>query len=251
MIKLLTPDAVELVRKNMDELDPNGSMLYDTENGSASEYGDNQSLDDIVERNLPEAINAVNLAAPVQLLEGKEHLFEAGSVSINAADGVMTINLGADDNYLRLVAFQAADSAIVVTDTLAEASAEGRKQLNPYIRGRADRPRLVIRQGKHSGPVLKYYSLSLPVSINYYRDGAVVCDEHDKPEAIEQFSYVQEQSYPGEHFLTPSHQYVYGYYISRRIRQNIIDYLTAVVLEVYGDQRAQTFYQKANQFPKI
>ena len=58
MIALLTSDAVALVRKNMDELDPNSSMLYDTENGSAQEYGDNQSLDDIVARNLPEAINA-------------------------------------------------------------------------------------------------------------------------------------------------------------------------------------------------
>ena len=250
MIALLTSDAVALVRKNMDELDPNSSMLYDTENGSAQEYGDNQSLDDIVARNLPEAINAVNLAAPVQLLEGKEHSFAAGSVAISN-DGVMSVDLGAGSTFLRLVAFQAADSAIVVTDTLAEASAEGRKQLNTYVRGRADRPRLVISQGKHSGPVLKYYSLTTPVPIIYWINGVVVCDGNNYPAAIKQFTYVEEQFYPGVNIPVSEQSTKLGYYISRCIRQNIIDYLTAVVLETYGDQRAQTFYQKATQFPNI
>ena len=75
MVTLSPSTAIELVRKNLDELDPNGSVMYEDENGSADEYGDNASLDDIIRRNLPEAINAVHLTAPVAMLEGKEHDF--------------------------------------------------------------------------------------------------------------------------------------------------------------------------------
>ena len=47
MTTLHVSDAVELVRKNLDELDPNGSIMLDDENGSAERYGDNMSLNDM------------------------------------------------------------------------------------------------------------------------------------------------------------------------------------------------------------
>ena len=231
MITLRVSDAVELVRKNLDELDPNGSIMMDDENGSADEYGDNMSLDDIVARTLPEAINAVHLSAPVQLLEGKAVADEdLVSVSVQA-DGILSFALTTDSHYLRLVAFEAADSDIVVTDVLGEATPEGRKQLNPYIRGRADRPRLVLSQGQHTGPVFKYYTLT---------DAADYAE--DASEAIEQLSYIKEQFFADT---------ATDYPISRRLRQNIIDCLTAMVLETYSDQRAQSFYQRANSYPTL
>ena len=42
-----------------------------------------------------------------------------------------------------------------------------------------------------------------------------------------------------------------GYSISFRLRQNIIDLLTARVLEAFNDQRAQNFINKANNFSNI
>ena len=231
MITLSVSDAVELVRKNLDELDPNGSIMMDDENGSSAAYGDNPSLNDIIARNLPEAINAVHLGAPVQLLEGREYTFtDEDTVSVSE-DGVLSFSLGGGSKFLRLVAFQAADSPIVVTDVLGEATPEGRKQLNPYIRGRADRPRLVLSQGQHTGPVFKYYTLT---------DAAVYAE--DASEAIEQLSYIKEQFFADT---------ATDYPISRRLRQNIIDCLTAMVLETYSDQRAQSFYQKANSYPTL
>lgn len=216
MVTLTTADAITLVRKNLDEQDPNGSVMYDADNS----YGDNASLDDIIRRTLPEAINAVNLAAPVQLLEGKSVTAAAPSIS----DGVLSFSLPSGSKFLRLVAFQAADSPIVVTDVLPEASPEGRKQINRYIRGRYDRPRLVLLQGRHTEPAFRYYTLRSNISAS---------------SAISQLYIVQEQFYSSD---------ATGYEISRRLRQNIINWLTAMVMETYSDQRSQIYYQKAQAF---
>ena len=226
MIDLSPATAIAIVRKNLDEIEPNGSVMYDDENE------DNRSLSDIIRKNLPEAINAVNLAAPVVLLEGEEYGYdqftqeEAESVSVSS-DNVLSFSLAEDSAFLRLVAFQASDSPIVVTDVIGEASPEGRKQLNKYIRGTYDRPRLIVQQGRHTGPQFKYYSLK---------------SQLDPDEAIARLSFVKEQ------FFTNSNA---CYQISRRLRQNILDYLTAMVLETYGDQRAQGWYTKAASFPII
>jgi len=225
----LTPsDAVALVRKNLDEQDPNGSVMYDPGNT----YGDNASLDGTIKRFLPEAINAVHLGAPVQLLEGESVVASSPSIT---SDGVLSFSLPAESKYLRLVAFQAADSSIVVTDPIPEAGAEGRKQLNKYIRGRYDRPRLVLLQGRHTEPAFKYYTLN-PAGSGF--DGYVAAPST----AIGQLAIIKEQFYAAA---------AVSYNISRRLRQNIIDCLTAMVMETYSDQRAQSYYQKANSYPAI
>jgi len=203
----ITPAAaVVLVRKNLDELDPNGSVMYSGE--------DNTSLDNIIKRMLPEAINMVHLAAPIQMLEGKQGTISNPSVT----DGVLSFST---NNFLRLVSFKASDSDIVITDPIPEASPEGRKQLNPYIRGRYDRPRLVRLQAQDS---FRYYSL---------KEATTASD------AVSVFLVVEEQTYNAD---------AANYEISYRLRQNIIDCLTAKVMETYNDQRAQSFYQKANDF---
>ena len=221
MITISNTDAVELVRKNLEELDTDSSDML-------SDYDDNASLDSIIKRNLPEAINAVSLAAPIALLEGVSVTAVSPSVS---TDGVLSFSLGSESQFLRLVAFRAADSGIVVTDPIPEASPEGRKQLNKYVRGRYDRPRLVLLQGAHTGPAFQYYTLANP--------GAYTAVPAN---AIAQFSIVQEQIYSAE---------TTEYQASRRIRQNIIDYLTAIVMDTYADQRSQIYHQKANSFTNI
>ena len=174
-----------------------------------------------------EAINAIHKAAPVNLLEGKDAVAGDYYTAASVADGVMSFVLKADTNYLRLVAFRASDSDIVVSDVIPEASPEGRKQMNPHIRGRKDRPRLVQLQGRHTGPSFKYYSCGSTATV------AVLI-------------FVQEQFYTPQVGSTEVE-----YDISRRLRQNIIDYLTAMVMETYGDQRSQAYYQKAFTFPTL
>ena len=227
---LSVSNAIALVRKNLEELDPNGSIMYFDENGSSADYGDNKSLDSIIRRSLPDAINAVNKVAPVGLLEGNTSLSPT-NVSISL-DGVLTFKLPANNCYLRLVAFQADDSLIVVTDTLPEASPEARKQLNRYIRGRADRPRLVLVHDTEGTPTFKYYSISNPSGYSGNPAGA-----------IKQFSFVPEVFYVSDSTS--------NYPCAPRLRQNVVDYLTALVLETFNDQRSQTFYQKASSFPAV
>lgn len=239
MTDLYLSDAVALVRKNLDELDPNGSNMYTDEVSSASDYGDNASMNITIRRSLPEAINSVHLAAPTALLEGESFKPADLDSAAVSSDGILSFTLKDDINYLRLVAFQASDSPFVVTDVIAEASPEGHKQLNPYIRGRADRPRLVLLQGRHTGPSFKYYSLDT----NADGFSALVSTPLA---AIGQLSFIQEQFHSARTMTTDP-----SFPISRRLRQNIIDCLTAKVMEIYGDARAQSFYDKANSFPTI
>ena len=229
MATLSPSEAVFLVRKNLDEVDPNGSIMYDNENGSAVGYGDNDSMDDVIKKTIPEAVNAVHLAAPVTMLEGESvSSFTDTSMSAKTLGKVLSFTPSGATNYLRLVAFKAVDSDIVITDAIEEASAEGRKQQNPYIHGTYDRPTLIHLQGDYSGPKFKYYSLKPTYS-------------GTAGDAIALFKYVRQLVY-----VPTVTEYTYTY--SRLLRQNVIDMLTALVLEIYNDQRAQFFLQRANNF---
>lgn len=213
MYSLTVQEAIEAVRKNLDEIGLNESVMYDTEST------DNESLDQTIARSLPEAINRIHLAAPVTLLEGENYL--SGFYDIDILDGVLTFSFAAP--YLRLVAFQAEDSAIVVTEAIPESSAEGRKQLNKYVRGRYDRPRLVKEQDANGRHTFFYYSLK---------------DNFQSPrDAIKRFSFVKEQFYDGN---------ATSYPVSPALRQNAIDTLTAMVLAIYGEnEKANYFSDKA------
>ena len=214
MYTLTTKEAIEAVRKNLDELGLNESVMYDTEST------DNASLDETIARSLPEAINRIHLAAPAYMLEGEE-LRDFDDVAV--FDGVLRFSCTAD--YLRLVAFQARDSRIVVTEAIPESSPEGRKQLNPFICGRYDRPRLVRLQGAQGSPTFNYYSLG---SDSY--DG-------NPSDAIQRFSFVRELRYDKD---------AQGYPVSTGLRQNAIDTLTSMVLAIYGAaDKANYFSEKA------
>lgn len=217
MKRLSVADAIMAVRKNLDEIGLNESIMY------TEESTDNDSLDGTIARTLPEAINLINKTAPVTLLEGKSFIGEPYN-SVSVQDGSLVFTITAD--YLRLVAFQAADSPIVITDVLDEASPEGRKQLNPYIRGTYDRPRLVGEQGARGTYTFRYYTLRNEAP---YLNNPVG--------AIKRFSFVEEQFYGEDKESYP---------IPEDLRQNIIDELTALVLAIYGENdKANYFAEKA------
>lgn len=241
--------ALTLVRRNLDELMPNGSAMY------GSQDRDNESLDDLVARLLPDAVNAVHLAAPVHLLEGESIRLdeEAGTPGYGWIDfemkgslytGVAFIWLPAGYKYLRLVAFRAADSEIILTNAIPAASPEGRMQLDKYLRGRSDRPCLVRRQGSlgEFGSIapeevgtneFTYYTFSNPA---YYAA--------HKSAAVPIFEVVPKQEYKGKETTTK-------YPVSSRLVRNVIDHLTALVLEAYSDQRARVFFTRAADFENV
>ena len=229
MYSLTVNEAIRLVRRNLDELMPNGSVMY------TGDDNDNTSLDNIIKRFLPDAINAVNMAAPVALLEGvdKKSLIDGTKTDISE-EGVLSFTMAEAQRFYRLVAFQASDSPIVVTSVIAEATPEGRKQLNKYIRGTWDRPRLVLKQGVNAPPSFLYYTMTSE-SIGDWDDEQVAFDP------IGQFVCVDEVFYNESSPATP-------YNVSSLLRRNIIDSLTAMVLEAFSDQRAASFAEKANSY---
>ena len=226
MINLTPDNAVTFVRRNLDEMAANGSSMILTD-----ETGDNASLDDIIKRNIPEAINSICLTAPVPLLEGVQAQLSDDDTYAQvtvANDGVVTIQMKNTADFLRLVAFQAEDSPFVVTEVLLEASPEARKQQNPYIRGTYDKPRMVLSQGTNGAPLLHYYTVK---DATHY--------DSDPTDAVAQFKYVKRAEYADN---------ADSYPVPEALLQNVIDYLTALVMTTYKDDRAQLYFQKAKQF---
>lgn len=224
MIALSTADAIAGVRKNLDEILPNDSEMYIPSSG---ENNENPSMDDIIKRNLPEAVNAIHLSAPATSLVGKAATFVGNAVSADE-DGVLTFAIDDAAGVLRLVQFLATDSGVVATGVLEEASPEGRKQLDKFIRGRYDRPRIVRLQDDKNK--FRYYSL-LPETV----DGTT------PSHYIEICKYLPEMSYSSS---------ATSYDIdSAAIRQNVVDYLTGLVLETYSQvEKAKIFYARASIF---
>ena len=144
MVTLTKENAIKAVRKNLDEQDWNPSQMYD-------ESEDNAELDRIIERTIPEAIDAVNLAAPVAALEATESSFVEEGVN----DGVLSFRT--EKPVLRFVSMRAADSEVVIADAVPEVSPEGRKQLNRFVRGTSDNPALVLQSGTRNQ--FKYYTV--------------------------------------------------------------------------------------------
>lgn len=203
MTTLTTEQVIKAVRKNLDEIGENPSGMFGVDT-------DNEELDTMIAKTLPEAINFVNAKAPVEMLDGIEATPDNVSVS---EDGVLSFDI--DDKVLRLVAFKTKDSDIVLVDVIPEASAEGRKQFNKYVRGTFDNPKLVMVQAQQSPSKFRYYTLR---------------EEMEDP--IERLEYI-----PFEEFELKE-----SYDVSEAVISDIIYKTTSMVLAIYGEaEKAQYF----------
>lgn len=230
MYNLTVPAAVLAVRKNLDEAGLNDSMMYAPPAG-ASEATDNNSLDDLIAKTIPEAINGVVAAAPAFMLEG---IGPASATITDITDKVVTFTIG--DEVLRLVALKAADTAEIVTDILAEASPEGRMQLNSAVRGTYDKPRLVQLSGSQNQPSFKYYSLAQTTEFDDQSFGEVF----DTFYYIPVCRYATGSLYQGATSSDPAY-----YRVPHDLVDKILYRLTALVLAIYGEN------EKANYFNGI
>lgn len=219
MKTLTVADAIAAVRKNLDEQGLNDSVMYSDENA------DNESFDLIVAKTLPEAINDVNSAASPEELEGDDI-----SKDITYGDSPSPVGLEftipADGDFLRLVRLSSPQLSDIVTDVIAEASPEGRKQLNPHIRGTYDRPRLVQTQGTVTSPTFRLYSLKeLP------RD-----DNGDPATAgLLKVSIVKRLKYDAG---------TTAYSVSAALVQRVINHLTSLVLSVLDNSDKAKYFEE-------
>lgn len=156
MLSLTLSNAFEFVRKSLDELDLDNNI-------GASVLQEDKDLYRLIESTIEEVVLDVHQKAPAVLVDGitAEISNDSNEVAtMEVAEKVATISMKQDT--ARIVSLQAEDSSVVVTELLAEDSAEAHKQNNKYIRGTADSPRAVLLK-KGAGnklPKIKYYTLS-------------------------------------------------------------------------------------------
>lgn len=161
MFQLTIGAATAYVRKCLDEL------------MSVEEIGllvspDAVDIQKLVENGIVEAAYKVHNQAPSIMVDGilGEYGTEKDYV-VSIENGVITIVMLKDT--ARVASIKAVDSDIVVCDFVPEDSAEGRKQLNKFVRGVPDDPRVVLQKtwfGNYK-PILKYYTIvNIPLSEN-------------------------------------------------------------------------------------
>lgn len=256
MQKLKVSEAKNEVRRNLDELNVNLSNMFPTG------YADVTSLDDVIEKTIPDAINAVNMAAPVQLLEGVEPrasyevtesetaTYKSDYKTMSTEKGVLSFKLK-DDSILRMVAFKVVDSDIVVTGLVPEASAEGHMQLNRFTRGTYDDPRLVRVQGYASD--FRYYSLKADTyaedeefNLDDWLDDGAEADEFPVslceyiPLCYADTSCVLYHNIPDTGTVTDHY-----YDVSTSLKTTVVRQLTGMVLKIYGE------FDKASAFLNV
>lgn len=151
MYQLSIISATAFVRTALDELTTveETGMLVDA---------DAVNLQRLVVNSIVEAVVKTHQGALSVLIDGNIGVQGEDYTAELDDNGVITITMLQDT--LRVASVQAADSPVVLTDIVPEDSAEGRKQLNRYVRGVSDDPRVVL-QKRWSGPyrpIMKYFS---------------------------------------------------------------------------------------------
>ncbi len=210
MYNLSLAEAILLVRKNFDEQPQNDSDMTFVEDK------DNAEFEELLAKVLPEAINEVHLSAPYFMLDGKVLApDELDSVSITEN----VLNFSLDDDFLRLVAFQAADSDFVITEAFPEYSAKGRMQSNPYSMGTYDNPVLIRKQSTGNKPQFSYYSL-----ISSYATPS---------EAIKTFSFIPRYRY-SESTTT--------YDVAEQVVDRVLYQATAKMSAIYGNSNLASYF---------
>lgn len=166
MYQLSINSATSFVRTALDELTTveEIGMLVDADAVNLQRLVVNSICEAVVKTHMGASPSMISgIVATVSKAKEEEANPEAEEdpvfdTELDLTSGVVTITMLKDT--LRVVSVQAEDSPVVVCNIYPEHSAEGRKQLNKYVRGVSDDPRVVMqkRWSDTYKPILKYYS---------------------------------------------------------------------------------------------
>lgn len=219
-MSLSISSAIEFVRASIDELSQHpGDMLIGPE--------DDRNLDLTVEKLLPTAIEFVHMHAPAELMEGL--LLNASMLTsyVTVKDRVIDINFADSEQYkiLRLTAFKAGDSDIVLSTAHYEDSPQARMQTDPYTQGQPDEPAIVLMADSALyKPHYRYYTTDL-----------------DKADFMMRYFPAAEtmEELGGE------------YFVSSKLKGSVLNYLVSLVLLAYKESNlAEIYKQKALEYFK-
>lgn len=219
-MNLSVSSAIEFVRASIDELAQNSSDML------ASDL-DDRNLDLTVEKLLPAAVEFIHLHAPAELMEGL--LLNASMLTsfVTVENRVIDINFASSETYkiLRLTAFKAGDSDVVLSTAYYEDSPQARMQSDPYTQGQPDEPVIVLMADSALyKPHYRYYTTnqsSANFMMRYFP-------------AAEQI-----ESLGGD------------YFVSSKLYRSVLNYLVSLVLLAYKEANlAEIYKQKALEYFK-
>ncbi len=237
---LTTDNIIKAVRHKLDER----KISLDEEVIEYGESTDNESLDRIIKMLSAEAINTVHRLAPAPMLEPTQTITSAVPTVELLADDILNIKLEQPESeasrwanpFLRLVACRPKNTGRLITDVIPEDSPEGRMQLNEYVRGTWDDPRLILLQG---------CSAMEPEFILYGCGGKE--ESADSAQAdISASDYLKEFSWVEQYISQPESE---TYQVSYQLLENYINQITGAVLSVYKNaDQANHFFTLAKTF---
>ena len=200
--------ACTFVRTTLDE-------LTTVEETGFLVNADAVNLQKLVENSLVEAVVKTHLIASHLLIEGEDLNAGEGFYAEYETDGSITITLSRDT--LRVISVKVEGSPIVCT-MVPEDSPEGRMQMNPYTRGVADDPRVVMAKVRSDSyrPVLHFYS------VEGTPDVLVECIPYPKIEGN-------------------------GVAIASRLEYAVLNELVAMVLDSVNEHDKATLYRAKSQ----
>jgi len=219
-MSLSISSAIEFVRASIDELaQHSGDMLV-------SEL-DDRNLELTVEKLLPSAIEFIHLHAPVELMEGL--LLNASMLTsfVKVENRVIDINFAESEvlKILRLTAFKAEDSDIVLSNAYYEDSPQARMQTEPWTQGQPDEPVIVLMADSvQYKPHYRYYTTDLAEAkfMMRYFPAAEPMDALDG-----------------------------DFFVSSKLSGSVLNYLVSLVLLAYKEaQLADIYKQKALEYFK-
>ena len=195
---------------------------------------DSINLHKLVEGFIVEAAIKVHANAPAIFLDGVIGK-EGEDYVVEPSGKVLTIKMKKD--CIRIASIQAKDSDYVISDLVAEDSAMGRMQLNPYTRGTYDDPRAVLmkRWDDDYLPIVKYYSLKDEIAA-------------DDPEPAEGQTEEQESVVTLEYIPYPVIDETIVM-VSPRLEYNVLNEVVAMVLDALNQHdKAQIYRAKAQSY---
>ena len=223
--------AREYVRSRIDELPISASML--------SQSVDDENMNSLVDKNLEEAIRYIHLTAPAVLMEGLKltkadttTTGEGNTVKATHRDSVLDIDFSTSTiDVLRIVSFKTESSPILLTETYYEDSVQAHMQNDAYASGETDDPVIIMMaDSANYKPHLRYYKQS------------------QWPGTIPEFTL---QYFPNPSLTAETNPLNSYYYISSKLQDAVLEYLTSMVLTAYKEvDYANVFITRAQAYMK-
>lgn len=207
MENLTLAEARLFVRSAIDELQLNESAME----GIPIDESD---MDSIIDAKVEEAVEFVHRNAAPQSVADDALIMNADDITMNSNNGTVIIP---SSDIMRLLSVKCSDSIVSATEWYNEDTPIAAMQSDPYAKGTSDNPVVIKRLSGSEDDAFVYYSYNK-------EDNSISCIVKYLPFPKVTNGAIQ---------------------ICRRVRLAVLNFLTGLVLMVYKDNHADSFFNQA------